>query len=123
MFENSLKIEFLSQMQTKNGWNIEKQGLQNGYLRFLNFAFLTPNISKNDFFLEKWSQNPKFSKFSKTGIYVVELAVFNQFAKFQLDTIIFDPQKGCFCLPHSAQWWRHTFKCNFLKVIANLQEN
>ena len=44
-----------------------------------------------------------FQNFQKTGIYVVELAVFNQCAKFQLDTIIFDPQKGCFCLPHGAQ--------------------
>ena len=61
---------------------------------FLNFVFLTSKISKKSLFLDKCSQNPKFSKFSKTGIYVVELAVFNQCAKFQLDTIIFDPQKG-----------------------------
>ena len=45
----------------------------------------------------------KIFKIFKKGIYVVELAVFNQCAKFQLDTIICDPQKGCFCLPHSAQ--------------------
>ena len=44
-----------------------------------------------------------FFKFQKTGIYVVELAVLNQCAKFQLDAIIFDPQKGCFCFLHSAQ--------------------
>ena len=62
---------------------------------FLNFAFLTPKISKN--------KSKIFKIFKKNGIYVVELAVFNQCAKFQLDTIIFDPQKECFCLPHSAQ--------------------
>ena len=37
-----------------------------------------------------------FQNFQNTGIYVVELAVFNQCAKLQLDTIIFDPQKVCF---------------------------
>ena len=46
---------------------------------FLNFAFLTPNISKNHFFLEKNDHKiQNFKNFQKTGIYVVELAVFNQ---------------------------------------------
>ena len=67
---------------------------------FLNFGFLTQKMSKNHFF-RKMITNSKI--FKKTGIYVVELAVFNQCEKFQFDTIIFDPQKGCFCLPHSAQ--------------------
>ena len=67
---------------------------------FLNFVFLTPKISRNHFFRKMIT---KSKIFRKTGIYVVELAVFNQCANFQLDTIIFDPQKGCFCLPHSAQ--------------------
>ena len=71
---------------------------------FLNFAFLPQKIQniflKND---HKILSSSYIQKFQKTGIYVVELAVLNQCAKFQLDTIIFDPQKGCFCLPHSAQ--------------------
>ena len=70
---------------------------------FLNFGFLTPKISKNHFFEKNDHKIQNFQNFQKTGIYVVELAVFNQCANFQLDTIIFDPQKGCFCLPHSAQ--------------------
>ena len=60
---------------------------------FLNFA-LTPKISKNHFF-RKMITNPKFSK---TRMYVVELAVFNQCAKFQLDMIIFDPKRDVFVL-------------------------
>ena len=99
MFENSPKIEFLSQMQTKNAWYIEKQGLQNGYLGFFKFCFFDPKNVKKSLFLGKWSQNPKFSKLSKTGIHVVELAVFNQCAKFQLDTIIFDPKRDVFVFP------------------------
>ena len=48
---------------------------------------------------KKMTTKSDFQNFQKTGIYVVEIAVFNQCAKFQLDTIIFDPQKGCFCVP------------------------
>ena len=55
MFENSPKIEFLSQMQTKNREYIEKQGLQNGYLGFFKFWFFDPKNFKKSFFLEKWS--------------------------------------------------------------------
>ena len=110
-------------MQTKNGWNIEKQGLQNGYLGFFKFCFFDPKKFKKYLVLENDHKIQNFQKIQKPGIYVVELAVHNQCANFQLDTIIFDPQKGCFCLHHSAQWWRHTFKCNFLRVIAHLQEN
>ena len=40
-----------------------------------------------------------FQIFKKNGIYVVELGVFKQCAKFQLDAIIFDTQKGCFVFP------------------------
>ena len=70
-------------------------------LYFLNFGFLTPKMSKKS--LKKNDHKiQNFQNFRKTGIYVVELAVFNQCANFQLATIIFDPQKGCFCLPHSA---------------------
>ena len=92
---------------------------------FLNFAFFNPKISKNIFFLENDHKIQNFQKFQKTGIYVVELAVLNQCAKFQLDTIIFDPKRDVFAFPivPTAQWWRHTFKCNFLRVIAHLQEN
>ena len=60
-------------------------------------------MSKNHFFRKMITKSKIFKIFKKPGIYVVEVAVFNQCAKFQLDTIIFDPQKGCFCLPHSAQ--------------------
>ena len=60
---------------------------------FLNFVFLTPKIS---FFKKNDHKIQNFQKFPKTGIYVVEPAVLNQCAKFQLDTIIFDPQKGFF---------------------------
>ena len=70
---------------------------------FLDFAFLTPKISKNIFFRKMITKSKNFQKFQKTGIYVVDLTVLNQCAKVQLDTIIFDPQKGCFCPPHSAQ--------------------
>ena len=63
-----------------------------------------------------------YQDFQKTGKYVVELTVFNQFAKLQLDTIIFDPQKGCFVFPIVANdGWRHTFKCGFI-VLARVQE-
>ena len=65
---------------------------------FLNFVFFYPKNVKNHFL----EIDHKIQNFQKTGIHVVELVVFNQCAKFQLDTISFDPQKGCFCLPHSA---------------------
>ena len=68
MFENSPKIEFLSQMQTKKGKCIEKQDLQTGYLGFFKFCFFDPKHLKKSLFLEKRSQNPKFSKFSKNRI-------------------------------------------------------
>ena len=85
-------------MQTKNRWYIEKQGLQNGYLGFFKFWFFDPKNLKKSFFLEN-DHKSKIFKFSKTGIYVEELAVFNQCANFQLDTIIFDPQRDVFVFP------------------------
>ena len=66
---------------------------------FLNFAFLTPKSSKNIFFLKNDHKIQNFQKFQKTGIYVIELAVLNQYAKFQLDTIIFDPKRDVFVFP------------------------
>ena len=100
MFENTPKIEFLSQMQTKRGQYIEKQGLQNGYLGFFKFCFFDPkNFKKITFFRKTITKIQNVQNFPKTGLLVVELAVFNQCAKFQLDTIIFDPQKGCFVFP------------------------
>ena len=69
---------------------------------FCNFAFLTPKIPKNHFFRKMITKSKIFTIFKKNRICVVELTVFNQCAKFQLDTIIFDPQKGCFSLAHSA---------------------
>ena len=71
MLENLPKIEFLSQMQTKLGYYIEKQGLQNGYLGFFKFCFFDPKNFKKSPFLEKWSQNSKLSKFSKKGEYML----------------------------------------------------
>ena len=71
MFENSPKIEFLSQMQAKNGWYIEKEGLQKGYLRCFKFCFFDQKNFKNHFFLEKWSQNQKVFKIFKKTEYML----------------------------------------------------
>ena len=66
---------------------------------FSNFAFMTPKISKHHFFRKKDHKIQNLKIFLKTGIYIVELAVFNQCAKFQLDTIIFDPKRDVFVFP------------------------
>ena len=86
-------------MQTKNRCYIEKQGLQNGYLGFLKFCFFDPKNFKNNCFLKNDHKIQNFPNFQKTGIYDVELAVFNQCAKFQLDTIIFGPKRDVFVFP------------------------
>ena len=89
----------------------------------LNFAFLAPKISKNHFFLEKWPQNLNFSKISKNRNICCRASGPQPVCKVSTQYDNFDPQKGCFLSSHSAQWWRHTFKCNFLIVISHLQEN
>ena len=66
---------------------------------FLNFAFLNPKISKNHFFTKNVHKIQNFQNFQKTVLYVVELAVFNQCAKFQLDTIILAPKRDVFVFP------------------------
>ena len=65
-----------------------------------DLIFFYPENFKKSLFWEKWPQNQNFPKFQqKNGIYVVELGVSYQCAKFQLDAIVFDPQKGCFLFP------------------------
>ena len=49
---------------------------------FWNFAFLTLKIKKITFFRKMITKSTIFKIFKKNGIYVVELAVFNQCCKF-----------------------------------------
>ena len=83
---------------------------------FLNFGFKTQKHGKVT--LKNDHKIKILQNFSKTRIYVREPAVVNKYAKFQIDTIIFEPQKGCFLSSHSAHWWRHTFQCNFVIVVV-----
>ena len=71
MFENSPKIEFLSQMQTKNVLYIEKQGLQNGYLGFFNFCFFDPKKLKQITFFRKVITKSKIFKKFKIPEYLL----------------------------------------------------
>ena len=58
-------------MQTKNGWYIEKQGLQNGYLGFLKFCFFDPKIFKKITFLRKMITKSKIFKIFKKPEYML----------------------------------------------------
>ena len=72
MFENSPKIEFLSQMQTKNVWYIEKQGLQNGYLGFFKFCFFLSQIfQKITCFRKIITKSKMFKIFKKKTEYML----------------------------------------------------
>ena len=71
MFENSPKIEFLSQMQTKNREYIEKQGLQNGYLGFFKFWFFDPKNVKKIIFFRKMIIKSKIFKIFKKPEYML----------------------------------------------------
>ena len=50
--------------------------------KFQNFEFLTPKISKNQYFWENLYKIQIFLKFQKTGIYVIEPYVDYLHAKF-----------------------------------------
>ena len=55
-----------------------------------NFGFLTPK-KQFQFFKNKCTKNPKFYRYPKNGIYVIELCVTNSCTKFQANIFIF----GC----------------------------
>ena len=74
---------------------------------FQNFGFLIPKISKNWFFWEIDPVIQNFQNFQKTGIYVIQLLLVNQCAKFQVDSSIFDPQMTSFCFQTQTNLWRH----------------
>ena len=81
---------------------------------FQNFGFLTPKISKIDFF---WKMIPKiqnFQNFQKTGTYVIHLLVVYQCTKFQVNSSIFDPQMECFVSESIPNYdVIFFFKCDF----------
>ena len=63
------------------------------------FWFLTPTIPKNHLFWKNGDKVNNFQNFQKTEYIVVELAVFTQCAKFQLNKILFGPKSDVFVFP------------------------
>ena len=98
-------------------WMKHRKARSTKWLSRISYIFFTPKISKNHCFLEKWSQNPKFWKKNQKNRNICCRASGPQpVCKVSTRYDNFWPPKGmCLSFP-SAQWWRHTFKCNFLEL-------
>ena len=63
-----------------------------------------------------------FQNFQKTGTYVIQLLVVNQFTKFQVNSSIFDPQMESFCLQIHTHLWRHFSNAIFVTSGGRTQK-
>ena len=71
--------------------DVKFNALQNGHLGFPKLLGFVPQKSKFRFFKNKCPKIPKFYRYPKNGIYVIELCVINRCTKFQTNIFIF----GC----------------------------
>ena len=64
-----------------------------------------------------------FQNFQRTGIFVVHPRGVNQHTKLQVDSSIFNPQMGCFCVQKGTKLQLQNFQMRFLGLLGVIHKN